>query len=150
MRRLLLLALLVPLAAGCGWASAFFGGHATGQGSSVQIQVTTSPVYPSAPNPVPRWIRVEHLPQKAFPGAELFDSTGCIACHTYAGVGSSNLNAPPLTAIGRRHLGIRFQVAHLKCPSCVTPGSPMPSFTSLGRKRLHELAIFLEASKGIR
>jgi mono/diheme cytochrome c family protein len=107
--------------------------------------------FPGAPaSQVPRWINVEHLPQKAIPGAEVFAATGCTACHTYAGVGSSNLHAPPLTAIGRRHLGIRFQVAHLKCPSCVTPDSPMPSFTSLGRKRLHELAIFLEASKGIR
>jgi cbb3-type cytochrome oxidase cytochrome c subunit len=80
----------------------------------------------------------------------LFESVGCTACHTYAGAGSRNLDAPDLTAIGRRQLGIRFQVAHLKCPSCVTPGSPMPPFTSLGQKRLRQLAIFLEASKGIR
>ena len=92
--------------------------------------------------------RLEHLPKKAIPGAELFATAGCTACHTYAGTGSSNLNAPPLTAIGRRHLGIRFEVAHLKCPSCVTPGSPMPPFGSLGKARLHELAVFLEASKG--
>jgi hypothetical protein len=59
------------------------------------------------------------------------------------------LGAPPLTAIGRRHLGIRFQIAHLKCPACVNLGSPMPSFASLGRARLHQLAIFLEASKGL-
>ena len=61
-----------------------------------------------------------------------------------------NLNAPPLTAIGSRHLGIRFQIAHLKCPACVNPGSPMPPLRGLGRKRLHEPAIFLEASKGVR
>ena len=47
-------------------------------------------------------------------------------------------------------LGIRFQIAHLKCPSCANPGSPMPPFGSLGMKRLRELAIFLEASKGRR
>jgi hypothetical protein len=29
----------------------------------------------------------------------------------------------------------------------VNPGSPMPSFP-LGKKRLHQLAVFLEASKG--
>src|SRR3954452_15492780 len=124
MRRLLLLALLVPLAAGCGWFSALSGGHATGQGSSGHIHV-----YPSAPvNPVPRWTKVEHLPQKAVRGAALFESAGCLTCHTYAGAGTRNLGAPPLTAIGRRHLGIRFQIAHLKCPSCVNPGSPMPPF----------------------
>jgi hypothetical protein len=30
----------------------------------------------------------------------------------------------------------------------VNPGSPMPSFASLGEERLNQLAIFLEASKG--
>jgi cbb3-type cytochrome oxidase cytochrome c subunit len=67
----------------------------------------------------------------------------------YAGTGGSNLNGPPLTSIGRKHLGIRFQIAHLRCPSCVLKGSPMPPFRSLGTRRLHQLAVFLEASKGI-
>ena len=93
-------------------------------------------------------MRVEHLPAKALPGARLFATAGCTACHVYAGSGSTNLNAPPLTAIGSRHLGIHFQIAHVKCPACVTPGSPMPPFRSLGQKRLHQLAVFLEASKG--
>jgi len=70
------------------------------------------------------------------------------ACHTYLGTGSSNLGAPDLTAIGTRNLGITFQVNHLKCPSCVVPGSPMPKFASLGDERLRQLAIFLESSKG--
>ena len=73
---------------------------------------------------------------------------GCTACHTYDGSGGSALGAPDLTNIGTRHLGITFQVNHLKCPSCVNPGSPMPKFASLGDKRLKQLAIFLEASKG--
>jgi hypothetical protein len=30
----------------------------------------------------------------------------------------------------------------------VNPGSPMPKFASLGPQRLHQLAVFLEASKG--
>jgi mono/diheme cytochrome c family protein len=121
MRRLAALALLVPLAAGC-------GGHSKSE--------------------VAHWVSVEHLPKQAVPGAALFAAKGCTACHTYAGSGSSNLNAPDLTSIGTRHLGIRFQVAHLKCPSCVNPGSPMPPFGSLGPVRLHRLAVFLEASKG--
>jgi mono/diheme cytochrome c family protein len=97
---------------------------------------------------VPNWIKQEHLPKAAEPGAKLFAVAGCTACHTYLGTGSSNLGAPDLTQIGTRNLGIDFQVRHLKCPSCVNPGSPMPKFESLGDQRLHQLAVFLEASKG--
>ena len=97
---------------------------------------------------VPHWIKAEKLPPQAKPGAQLFAQAGCTACHTYLGTGSSNLGAPDLTSIGTRGLGIDFQIRHLKCPSCVNPGSPMPKFASLGDKRLKQLAIFLEASKG--
>src|SRR4051812_8337888 len=99
---------------------------------------------------VPSWVSQEKLPASAVPGAKLFATAGCTACHTYLGTGSSNLGAPDLTNIGTRNLGIQFQINHLKCPSCVNPGSPMPKFESLGEKRLRQLAIFLEASKGKR
>jgi menaquinol-cytochrome c reductase cytochrome b/c subunit len=97
---------------------------------------------------VPTWVAKNHLPQSALPGAKLFATAGCTACHTYLGAGSSNLGAPDLSAIGSRNLGITFQIHHLQCPSCVNPGSPMPHFASLGIQRLTELARFLEASKG--
>ena len=99
-------------------------------------------------NDVPGWVKAEKLPAAALPGAKLFAVSGCTACHTYNGSGGSALGAPDLTNIGTRHLGITFQINHLKCPSCVNPGSPMPKFASLGEKNLHELAVFLEASKG--
>jgi menaquinol-cytochrome c reductase cytochrome b/c subunit len=97
---------------------------------------------------VPRWIKENNLPPAAVPGAILFATSGCTACHTYLGSGSSNLGAPDLSEIGTRNLGIDFQIRHLQCPSCVNPGSPMPKFASLGDARLHQLAVFLEASKG--
>jgi menaquinol-cytochrome c reductase cytochrome b/c subunit len=97
---------------------------------------------------VPSWIKAEKLPPAAQPGAKLFAVAGCTACHTYLGSGGSQLGAPDLTTIGTRHLGIDFQIRHLKCPSCVNPGSPMPKFASLGEKTLRQLAVFLEASKG--
>ena len=97
---------------------------------------------------VPHWKTAEKLPANALPGAKLFASAGCTACHTYLGSGSSNLGAPDLTAIGTRNLGLQFQIAHLKDPAKVNPGSPMPKFAALGDARLKQLAIFLEASKG--
>ena len=97
---------------------------------------------------VPSWVKAEHLPAAAIPGAKLFAVSGCTACHTYSGSGGSELGAPDLTAIGSRGLGVDFQIKHLKDPSSVTPGSPMPKFASLGDARLRQLAIFLEASKG--
>jgi menaquinol-cytochrome c reductase cytochrome b/c subunit len=97
---------------------------------------------------VPSWVKAEKLPPAAIPGAKLFAVSGCTACHTYNGSGGSLLGAPDLTAIGAQNLGITFQINHLKCPSCVTPGSPMPKFASLGDARLRQLAVFLEDSKG--
>jgi cbb3-type cytochrome oxidase cytochrome c subunit len=96
---------------------------------------------------VPRWTHNEHLPPNALDGAKLFAVSGCTTCHTYAGSGASALNAPDLTAVGSRRLGTAFLTRFLACPSCVRPGSPMPSY-SIGAKRLHDLAVFLEASKG--
>ena len=126
MRRLLLLALLVPLVSGCG-----------SQRSSTQGGLE-----------VARWVQLEQLPEQAIPGAVVFSAERCTACHTYAGSGRSTLGGPDLTAIGRRHLGIGFQIAHLKCPACVIPGSPMPPSRTLRPLKLHQLAVFLEASKG--
>jgi mono/diheme cytochrome c family protein len=84
----------------------------------------------------------------AVQGSRIFAVSGCTTCHTYLGVGSSNLGAPDLSAEGAKNKGIAFQIAHLKCPSCVNKGSPMPVFASLGEANLRKLATFLEASKG--
>jgi cytochrome c553 len=102
------------------------------------------------PELIPKWIAKEKLPPAAQPGAKLFGASGCLTCHTYLGSGSSNLGAPDLTEEGKANKGIRFQIDHLKCPSCVNSGSPMPSFAALGEDNLRKLAIFLEASKGKR
>jgi mono/diheme cytochrome c family protein len=99
---------------------------------------------------VPKWSQAEGFSgnQEAVAGAKLFSQSGCLNCHTYQGVGSSNLGAPNLTAEGAKNKGIQFQIAHLKCPSCVNPGSPMPHFDAFSDQQLHQLATFLEASKG--
>jgi hypothetical protein len=99
---------------------------------------------------VPSWAQKQGFQNNpdAIAGAKLFAESGCLNCHTYESDGGHNLGAPVLTDIGSKNLGIAFQVAHLKCPACVNPGSPMPSFAGLGEENLGKLAVFLEASKG--
>src|SRR4029077_6097002 len=99
---------------------------------------------------IPGWAKKQGFAnnQEALKGANLFAESGCTNCHTYLGTGSSNLGAPDLSAEGAKGKGIQFQIDHLKCPSCVNPGTPMPPFAALGEDNLRKLAAFLEASKG--
>ena len=99
---------------------------------------------------VPTWAAKEGFANNptAVKGAQLFALSGCLNCHTYNGSGGQNLGAPVLSAEGAKGRGLKFQVAHLTCPSCVHAGSPMPSFKNLGSANLNALATFLEASKG--
>jgi menaquinol-cytochrome c reductase cytochrome b/c subunit len=99
---------------------------------------------------IPSWAAKQHFQnnKEALAGANLFAESACTNCHTYLGTGSSNLGAPDLSAEGSKGKGIQFQISHLKCPSCVNAGSPMPSFAALGEDNLKKLATFLEASKG--
>ena len=84
----------------------------------------------------------------AVAGAKIFAQVGCLNCHSYLGTGGGYSGAPDLSAEGSKAKGVAFQISHLKCPSCVNPGSPMPPFATLGDQRLKQLATFLEASKG--
>jgi mono/diheme cytochrome c family protein len=97
---------------------------------------------------VPEWMEQYNLPESAREGAEIFTQSACLNCHVYNGEGASQLGAPELTEEGLRNRGIRWQIDHLKAPSSLSPGSPMPSFAQLGDENLRKLAIFLEASKG--
>jgi menaquinol-cytochrome c reductase cytochrome b/c subunit len=101
---------------------------------------------------VPTWAKKEGFAKnkEALKGAKLFAVTGCATCHTYLGDGSSNLGAPDLSDEGAKRKGVDFQIQHLKCPTCVTKGSAMPSFADQPPENLHALAVFLEASKGAR
>ncbi len=99
---------------------------------------------------VPSWAKSESFtaqPQ-AIAGAKLFAVSGCLNCHTYNGTGGGFAGAPNLTAEGAKNKGMTFEINHLKCPACVNPGSPMPSFAGLGHGNLTKLAAFLVASKG--
>jgi menaquinol-cytochrome c reductase cytochrome b/c subunit len=97
---------------------------------------------------VDSWMEKFNLPDNAREGAVLFTEAGCLNCHVYDGEGTTALGAPDLTEEGNRNRGVQWQIDHLECPSCETPGSPMPAFAALGQENLRNLAVFLEASKG--
>ena len=99
---------------------------------------------------VPKWAEKQGFAnnKEAVEGAELFTESGCLTCHVYLGAGAQNLGAPELTDEGTKGKGVQWQVDHLKCPSCVSPGSPMPAFANLGDDNLRKIAVFLETSKG--
>jgi len=99
---------------------------------------------------VPKWAEKQGFAnnKEAVEGAELFAESGCLTCHIYLGAGAQNLGAPELTDEGTKGKGVQWQVDHLKCPSCVSPGSPMPAFANLGDDNLRKIAVFLETSKG--
>jgi menaquinol-cytochrome c reductase cytochrome b/c subunit len=97
---------------------------------------------------VPEWTTAQNLSPPGVEGAKIFAQAGCLGCHTYLGAGSPNLGAPDLSAEGTKGRGIQFQINHLKCPSCVNPGSPMPPFTKFSTEQYQQLATFLEESKG--
>ena len=130
----------VLIAAGVGWSggcSAFTGSG----GESLASQNLRK---------VPSWMKKEHLPPSVRPGMTLFAQIGCLNCHTYLGTGGGFKGAPDLSAEGRKHRGISWQIRHLRCPSCLVRGSPMPGFGALGTTRLKQIAAFLEASKGVK
>lgn len=99
---------------------------------------------------VPTWAKEQGFADNpvAVAGATLFAESGCLNCHLFLGAGGQNLGAPELSAEGAKGRGVKWQVDHLKCPSCVNAGSPMPSFAALGDENLTKIATFLEASKG--
>jgi menaquinol-cytochrome c reductase cytochrome b/c subunit len=96
---------------------------------------------------VPVWIEKFNIPEgDAQEGAEIFAASACLNCHIYDGQGATV--GPELTEEGLRNRGLQWQIDHLECPSCVTPGSSMPPFEDLGQENLRKLAAFLEASRG--
>jgi cytochrome c553 len=98
---------------------------------------------------VPTWAQREGFANNkdAVAGATTFASSGCTACHTYLGTGSSNLGAPDLSSIGKSGQGPQFFANYVKDPSKFG-NNVMPKFAALGQQKLQQLGEFLSASKG--
>ena len=98
---------------------------------------------------VPDWAQREGFAanEVAVAGAELF-AQSCTTCHTYNGAGSSNYGAPDLTAIGASGQGVNFFERYVSDPSQFG-NTIMPKFgEQLSKEQIHQIAVFLDASKG--
>src|SRR5438105_14342895 len=97
---------------------------------------------------VPSWAQREGFAkdQQAIAGAKIFASSGCTACHTYLGTGSSNQGAPDLSAEGTRGKSKQQLMAYIRDPSQFG-NNIMPKF-GFSDQQLAQLAEFLSKSKG--
>jgi mono/diheme cytochrome c family protein len=87
----------------------------------------------------------DDLPAAARRGARVFVRSGCLSCHTYRDVGSANLGARDLTAVGRRR-GVRYFERYVRNPAAFG-NDVMPKFR-FRPHQLRQLGLFLAASRG--
>src|SRR5712691_6803020 len=97
---------------------------------------------------VPTWAQRQGFTgnAQAIAGAKIFASSGCTACHTYLGTGSSNQGAPDLSAEGTKGRSKQNLMAYIRDPSKFG-NNVMPKF-GFSDQQLAQLAAFLLASKG--
>ena len=97
---------------------------------------------------VPTWAARQGFPnnQEAIAGARIFASSGCTACHTYLGTGSSNSGAPDLSNEATRGKSKQQLHDYIQDPSKFG-NTVMPKF-GFTDEQLNQLAAFLLASKG--
>ena len=97
---------------------------------------------------VPTWAQRQGFAdnQEAMAGARIFASSGCTACHTYLGTGSSNAGAPDLSDEGTKGRSKDYLMRYVRDPSQFG-NTVMPKF-GFTDEQLSQLAEFLLASKG--
>jgi cytochrome c oxidase subunit II len=99
------------------------------------------------------WLAREAQPASASnaPGARIFESTGCAACHTVRGQSELGGIGPDLTHVGSRRtlaagtlVNQRDEVRRwLQAPDAIKPGVQMPAFAMLADSELDALADYL-------
>ncbi len=79
-------------------------------------------------------------------GKSLFNSEGCIGCHTIDGKGGSV--GPNLSAEGSKGLSKDWLTVQIKDPKKHDPGSVMPPFSSISEQDINALTTYIESLKG--
>ena len=86
-------------------------------------------------------LKSNKLSAAALNGKNIFNSRGCIACHTMNGIGGKI--GPNLTNESQNGHTKDWIIAQLKNPKSHFPKSVMPSFSILSNKQLSDLADYL-------
>ncbi len=89
------------------------------------------------------------------PGAAVFDSAGCGACHTVAGTAFNGLAGPDLSHVGsRRTLGAGIlpnnqgtMAGWISDSQAIKPGNRMPAYPVLTGQELRDVSAWLESLK---
>lgn len=100
-------------------------------------------------------LRDRSTPTTLGPGARLFETAGCAACHRIAGTRANGMVAPDLTFVGRRKTigaGILPNnrgtlMGWISDSQAIKPGNRMPPFKILSSDELNALASYLEQQK---
>jgi len=82
--------------------------------------------------------------QGVSPGAAVFQTSGCMNCHSLNGAGGSS--GPALDRVGRQYS--KEELEHLiRSPKSVNPSAEMPPQTQLSDRELEDVATFLSNLK---
>lgn len=106
------------------------------------------------PHAFDQWIAAQARPagRADAAGAQVFDSSGCAACHTVRGISETAAIGPDLTHVGSRlTIGggslpntIENFERFLANPAAIKPGALMPPFGALPAADLRALAVYLK------
>ncbi len=112
-----------------------------GQGTSTGLSTPAEPnaaAQPSKPAALPSEKVASGNVQK---GRELYQSTGCAACHKINGQGGAA--GPDLSNEGNKGRSAAWLVTQIRNPKANDPASVMPPYPALSREQLENLAAYL-------
>ena len=132
---LLAASLIAGLVVFCGVSyTGYLGGEMTlGGADSGSTQAAPAPASSAAP--------VKLDPLLVARGKAAYAKNGCSACHRIDGAGGHG--GPDLSHEGSRRPDVAWQVAHLKNPSKMKPGSAMPPYDTLSTADLNAIAQYV-------
>lgn len=120
------------------------GGTVMAQSVPTPATAAGTPVAPVTSTSGPPRVHGQNAdPQLVAAGEKIFrnEDNGCLGCHKMNGEGRAK--GPDLTHEGRVNADLDWQIAHLKNPAKMKPGSTMPGYEDMKPQDLKALATYL-------